>query len=95
MAQQPMLMLADEPVASLDPTTAVQVLGDLHRICREDGITTIVSLHQLDLARRFADRIIGLAGGRVVFSAAPTELASESIETIYSQPAVVFPVAAE
>ncbi|MGL5445934.1 MAG: phosphonate ABC transporter ATP-binding protein [Rhabdaerophilum sp.] len=95
MAQQPMLMLADEPVASLDPTTAVQVLGDLHRICREDGITTIVSLHQLDLARRFADRIIGLAGGRVVFSAAPTELASESIETIYPQPAVVLPVAAE
>lgn len=95
MAQQPTLMLADEPVASLDPATAVQVLGDLHRICREDGITTVVSLHQLDLARRFADRIIGLAGGRVVFSAAPGELANESLETIYSKPAAPLPVAAE
>ncbi|WP_284179855.1 phosphonate ABC transporter ATP-binding protein [Rhabdaerophilum sp. SD176] len=95
MAQQPTLMLADEPVASLDPATAVQVLGDLHRICREDGITTVVSLHQLDLARRFADRIVGLAGGRVVFSAAPGELVTESIDTIYAQPAATLPVAAE
>jgi phosphonate transport system ATP-binding protein len=82
-AQLPEIMLADEPVASLDPETAVKVLGDLHRICREDGITAIVSLHQVDLARRFADRIIGLAQGRVVFEGKPDELSLPALDTIY------------
>jgi phosphonate transport system ATP-binding protein len=61
----------------------VHVLGDLHRICREDGITAIVSLHQVDLARRFADRIIGLAQGRIVFEGRPDELGTSALETIY------------
>ncbi|MFN3891927.1 MAG: phosphonate ABC transporter ATP-binding protein [Beijerinckiaceae bacterium] len=82
-AQEPELILADEPVASLDPETAVRVLRDLHRICREDGITAIVSLHQLDLARRFADRVIGLAEGRVVFEGAPEDLGKAALDTIY------------
>ncbi|MGE4188167.1 MAG: phosphonate ABC transporter ATP-binding protein [Hyphomicrobiaceae bacterium] len=82
-AQQPEIMLADEPVASLDPESAVKVLGDLHRICREDGITAIVSLHQVDLARQFADRIIGLAQGRVVFEGSPAELGPAALDTIY------------
>jgi phosphonate transport system ATP-binding protein len=82
-AQQPELILADEPVASLDPETAMHVLGDLHRICREDGITAIVSLHQVDLARRFADRIIGLAQGRIVFEGRPDDLGTSALETIY------------
>jgi phosphonate transport system ATP-binding protein len=95
MAQEPTIILADEPVASLDPATALQVLGDLHRICREDGITTVVSLHQLELATRFADRIFGLVGGRVVFAGAPGELAGDSIDMIYANPAVALPIAAE
>lgn len=82
-AQQPELILADEPVASLDPETAIRVLGDLHRICREDGITAIVSLHQVDLARRFADRIIGLAQGRIVFEGRSERLGASTLDTIY------------
>ncbi|WP_117104757.1 ATP-binding cassette domain-containing protein, partial [Klebsiella pneumoniae] len=57
LAQQPAIILADEPVASLDPATSVRVLGLLRDICKEDGITAIVSLHQLEYARRFADRV--------------------------------------
>jgi phosphonate transport system ATP-binding protein len=83
IAQRPEIILADEPVASLDPETSVRVLRDLHRICREDGITAIVSLHQLDLARQFADRIIGLANGRIVFEGTGSELGSMAFDNIY------------
>ncbi|MEI6162688.1 MAG: phosphonate ABC transporter ATP-binding protein, partial [Roseococcus sp.] len=76
-------ILADEPVASLDPATAERVLAQLHGICRDDGLTAIVSLHQLDLARRFADRIIGIAGGAVVFDGAPDALGGADIARIY------------
>jgi phosphonate transport system ATP-binding protein len=71
LVQKPSLILADEPVASLDPTTAERTLQLFHDICRSDGITAIVSLHQVELARRFADRVIGLSGGRVVFDGRP------------------------
>ncbi|MCB1889371.1 MAG: phosphonate ABC transporter ATP-binding protein [Rhodocyclaceae bacterium] len=67
LAQQPQIMLADEPVASLDPATARRVLTLLRDVCRQDGIPAVVSLHQLDLARAFADRIVALAEGKVVF----------------------------
>lgn len=84
MAQEPTLVLADEPVASLDPGTAERVLGDLRRICAEDGITAIVSLHQVELARRFADEIVGLSGGRIVFRGLPEDLGSEALHQIYA-----------
>lgn len=84
MVQRPRIVLADEPVASLDPATAVRVLGDLHRICREDGITAIVSLHQVELARQYADRIIGLSQGRIVFDGAPHDLGRDALEQIYT-----------
>ena len=71
LAQQPSIILADEPVASLDPSTSEKILSQLKQICAEDGITSIVSLHQLEYAKRFADRIIGLAQAQVVFDAAP------------------------
>lgn len=83
LAQQPEIILADEPVASLDPETSVKVLVDLHRICREDGITAIVSLHQVDLARRFADRILGLAGGRIVADLPAGQFDDDRLEQIY------------
>lgn len=83
MAQRPETILADEPVASLDPATAVKVLDDLHRICREDGITAIVSLHQVDLARRYADHVIGLAQGRIVFEGNPDALRPDALDQIY------------
>ncbi|MFL9823853.1 phosphonate ABC transporter ATP-binding protein [Rhodoplanes sp. SY1] len=87
MAQEPTLVLADEPVASLDPGSAERVLSDLHRICREDGITAIVSLHQLAFARRFADRVIALAHGRVVHDGRPAELGPRVLDAIYDTPA--------
>lgn len=95
IAQRPEIILADEPVASLDPETSVKVLRDLHRICREDGITAIVSLHQLDLARQFADRIIGLANGHIVFDGTTSELGSAALDNIYKAGAPAFLAAAE
>ncbi|MBK9018791.1 MAG: phosphonate ABC transporter ATP-binding protein [Sulfuritalea sp.] len=85
LAQQPRLMLADEPVASLDPASSRKVLSRFRSICREDGITTVVSLHQVELAREYADRVIGLARGRVVFDGPPAELSSELLASIYDQ----------
>jgi phosphonate transport system ATP-binding protein len=83
MAQRPQIVLADEPVASLDPAAGEKVLADLHRICREDGITAVVSLHQVELARRFADHIIGLASGRIVFEGSAAQLGKAILDQIY------------
>jgi phosphonate transport system ATP-binding protein len=85
LAQQPTVMLADEPVASLDPPTSHSVMRYLQRVNREFGITTLVNLHFLDLARQYADRIIGLRSGRVVFDG-PSSAADEKIfEQIYGR----------
>ncbi|MCB2426465.1 phosphonate ABC transporter ATP-binding protein [Methylophaga pinxianii] len=86
LAQQPTIILADEPVASLDPATSEKVLSQLKHICSEDGITAVVSLHQLEYAKRFADRIIGLANAQVVFDAAPQQLDDTHLALIYQQP---------
>ncbi|MCA1569133.1 MAG: phosphonate ABC transporter ATP-binding protein [Chloroflexi bacterium] len=67
LAQRPKIILADEPVASLDPPTSHVVMRDLQRINRELGITTIVNLHFLDLAKRYGDRIIGMRAGELVY----------------------------
>jgi len=83
LAQEPMVLLADEPVASLDPATAHELLTLLKRISIEDKITTVVSLHQVDLARTFADRIIGLSKGRVVFDGPPADLDDDILSVIY------------
>lgn len=84
LAQQPQLILADEPVASLDPSTGTHVLALLRGICRKKKLTAIVSLHQVHLAKQFADRIIGLASGRVLFDGTAEELTSTDLERIYS-----------
>ena len=83
LAQQPSMILADEPVASLDPATSEKVLGLLRDICQEDGITAVISLHQLEYAQRFADRIIGLANARIVFDAPPADLKQHHLNEIY------------
>ena len=82
--QKPRILLADEPVASLDPTRAEEVLGLLHNICREDGLCAVVSLHQVRFAKRFADRIIALRAGRVVFDGTPEVLTQEALTHIYA-----------
>lgn len=84
LAQQPDLILADEPVASLDPATSEKVLSLLKRICNEDGITAVISLHQLEYAQRFADRIIGLANAHIVFDATPDALDDDQLARIYN-----------
>lgn len=95
LAQQPAIMLADEPVASLDPATAETVLNLLRSICKQDGITAIVSLHQLEYARHFADRIVGLADARVVFDGTAAELNDAHLGRIYGgygqRPAAIKP----
>jgi len=83
LVQDPSLILADEPIASLDPATADRVLGLLHAICKADGITAVVSLHQLEFARRYADVIVGLAQGAVVFQGPPSKLGATEIRKIY------------
>lgn len=84
LAQEPTVLLADEPVASLDPGTAVKILGLLKRVCVEDGITAVVSLHQLEYARQFADRIVGVADSRIVFDGAVGGLGEEELSRIYA-----------
>ncbi len=86
LAQRPSVMLADEPVASLDPPTSHAVMSDLKRIAREDGITTIVNLHFIDMAREYADRIIGMRDGQVVFDGTPEEATDKAFEDIYGRP---------
>ncbi len=86
LVQQPRLLLADEPVASLDPATAEQLLTLLHGICRADNLTVIISLHQVDLARRFADRIIGLQAGSVTFDGPPDQLEAHQAGELYGKP---------
>lgn len=83
LAQRPTLILADEPVASLDPSTAKKVLSLLYSICEQEQITAIVSLHQVELARDFADRIIGISRGRMVFDGRPEDLTPEALASIY------------
>ena len=84
LAQQPSMILADEPVASLDPATSEKILDLLKGICIENHITAVISLHQLDFARRFADRIIGLANAEVVFDGKPDDLADHDLSRIYN-----------
>lgn len=87
LVQSPQRLLADEPVASLDPATSVRLLALLRAICKADGLTAVVSLHQLELAREFADRIVGLREGRVVFDGPPGALTPALAESLYHPPA--------
>ncbi|GAB6877111.1 phosphonate ABC transporter ATP-binding protein [Thermaerobacter litoralis] len=86
LAQRPKIILADEPVASLDPPTSHVVMSDLRRINREDGITTIVNLHFIDLALAYADRIIGMRNGQVVFDGPASGVTEKTFEEIYGRP---------
>jgi phosphonate transport system ATP-binding protein len=95
LVQEPNLILADEPVASLDPASAGRVLGLLHKICKDDGIAAIVSLHQLEFAKRYADRIIALAAGHVVFDGPPSRLGKGEIALIYGTTSVAHHAADE
>jgi phosphonate transport system ATP-binding protein len=83
LVQEPDMILADEPVASLDPRNARIVMDALLRINKHFGITVICNLHSLDLARSYCDRLIGLASGRVVFDGAPVALTDQIARELY------------
>lgn len=85
LAQEAKIILADEPVASLDPFTTIQVMDDLKRINEELGITTIVNLHHVDLTRKYANRIIGFRAGEIVFDGKSEEATDEIFNNIYGK----------
>jgi len=85
LAQQSRLVLADEPVASLDPASAANVLNVLRDIARERGIAVLCSLHQTDLALRYADRIVAMRRGRLILDDRTDNVSSDQIDDIYSE----------
>lgn len=82
-AQQPLVLLADEPVANLDPELAEGVLRDLRSVAKDTGVTTLVNIHNIVQARRFADRIIGIAEGRVVYDGPPADFDLDAEDRVY------------
>ena len=87
LMQEPRLMLADEPVASLDPVLAHSILQYLELLNRQDGITVLCSLHFLDLVHRYASRVIGLKDGELVFDGLPSELTRQRFKEVYGEEA--------
>ncbi|WP_170257489.1 MULTISPECIES: phosphonate ABC transporter ATP-binding protein [Rhizobium] len=83
LMQNPKMVLADEPIASLDPLNAKIVMDALRDINEREGITVITNLHTLDTARNYCERIVGMAGGRVVFEGKPSELTAAAVKEIY------------
>jgi len=83
LMQEPRILLADEPIASLDPMNAKLVMDALRDINRRDGITVLCNLHTLDTARTYCDRIVGMAQGRIVFDGAPEALDEAAVRSIY------------
>jgi phosphonate transport system ATP-binding protein len=85
LVQEPRIILADEPMASLDPKLSEVVLDILEKVNRERGITVLVNIHVLELARRYARRIIAFQKGRVVFDGTPDELTEAKVEEVYTR----------
>lgn len=85
LTQEPKIILADEPVASLDPLTTEKVMDDLKRINQDLGITIVVNLHSIELARQYGTRIIGLRAGEVVFDGSVAEATDETLRGIYGE----------
>ena len=83
MLQDPKVILADEPIASLDPRNAARVMEALSAINREQGLTVLCNLHTLDTARSYCDRIVGMAAGEVVFDGRPESLTKAAVQRIY------------
>ncbi len=83
LAQRPLALLADEPVASLDPDAAEELMGLLRRLAHEDGLGVLCVLHQPELARRFADRILGMKDGRIRFDTKPADVQETEVAGLY------------
>ena len=87
LVQEPEIVLADEPVASLDPRNATIVMDALQRINRHFGLTVLCNLHSLELARAYCDRLVGMAAGRVVFDDVPAALTDVAVRELYGMEA--------
>ena len=85
LTQEPKIILADEPTASLDPLTSIQVLDDFQKINRQLGITVIANMHHVDLSKKYATRIIGIKAGKIVFDGKPEELDDDALTKIYGR----------
>ncbi|PTD33128.1 Phosphonate ABC transporter, ATP-bindingcomponent [Mycoplasma mycoides subsp. mycoides KH3J] len=85
LAQQPFLIIADEPVSALDPILANQVMKDFKNINKKDGITVIINIHHVDLAKKYATRVIGLNNGEIVFDDVPSKLDAQAMKKIYGE----------
>jgi len=83
LLQEPWLVLADEPIASLDPHNARVVMQALKRINHEDGLTVLANLHHLDVVRAYCDRVIGMRDGRLIFDGTPVDLTADHVFAIY------------
>ncbi len=83
LMQEPALLLADEPTSSLDPKTSVEIMELMTSLARRNDVPVIVNMHDVELAKRFAERIIGLSGGTVVFDGPPAALKDEHLKQIY------------
>ncbi|NLZ61939.1 MAG: phosphonate ABC transporter ATP-binding protein [Acholeplasmataceae bacterium] len=85
LTQKPKIILADEPVASLDPITTIQVMDDFAKINREFGITVIANLHHVDLALKYATRIIGIKDGKIVYDGDSKAITDKTLVKIYGR----------
>jgi phosphonate transport system ATP-binding protein len=85
LLQSPKLLLVDEPTASLDPKTSRQIMRLIRELCAERDLAAIINIHDVALAQQFADRIVGLRAGQIVFDGLPSELTSEMLTTIYGE----------
>jgi phosphonate transport system ATP-binding protein len=85
LTQKPKIILADEPVASLDPVTTVQVMDDFARINRDLGITIVANMHHVDLALKYATRIIGIKAGEIVYDGSSKDINEEILMNIYGR----------
>jgi phosphonate transport system ATP-binding protein len=81
--QEPKLLLADEPTSSLDPKTSVEIMELLAGVGRARGIPVLVNMHDVELARRFADRVVGMSGGKIVYDGPPAYLTDDVLKQIY------------
>jgi phosphonate transport system ATP-binding protein len=87
LVQEPDLILADEPVASLDPHNVRRVMDAIRAINHEDGMTVLCNLHTLEVARTYCDRIVGMVQGQVVFDGSPAALTADTLQELYGREA--------
>lgn len=85
LAQKPEIILADEPVAALDPITAKQVMDDFKKINKELNMSVLINIHHVDLALKYADRVIGIKAGEIVYDGPATKVNSEVLKQIYGR----------